>query len=248
MLARITQTKISTDAFQALLTNQLRAICQEHGWNYDNNAQRGWAFQLWVSALFCRREGIDESIEESVFFNNDCGIDIVLEDSNQKRYYLIQAKMMRQSALVDETEVSHLCDRHRLFLDREWVKKYVTQDMQFEVLGSYADLLKSGYSVHYYFVTTARAAERVRDVIASHQSEINREEPAVSFELMDFTALKEFYIEAQTLEQSIPELVEFQLPQGSFTIKDKPHKTLLAVVKGNALVNLYRKERERLFS
>ncbi len=231
-----------------MIAIELKAVCSERGWSYDNNAQRGWAFQLWVAELFCRREGLDVSSEEAVFFNNDCGIDIILEDQNQKRYYLIQAKVMRPSALVDEAEVSHLCDRHRLFLDREWVKKHVTQDMQFDVLGGYEDLLKSGYSVHYYFVTTATAAERVKDVVASHQSEINRDEPAISLDVLDFSALKEFYIEAETLEQSIPELVEFQLPQGSFTIKEKPHKTLLAVIKGNALVNLYKKERERLFS
>jgi hypothetical protein len=88
----------------------------------------------------------------------------------------------------------------------------------------------------------------VKDVAASRQGEINRDEPAVSFEVMDFSALKELFTEAETLEQSIPEHVEFQLPQDRFTIKDKPHKTLLAIVKGNSLVNLYKKERERLFA
>jgi hypothetical protein len=244
----IRQPKISTDVFRGIITARVREICSERGWNYDNNKQRGFAFQFWVADLFGKREGIDALPEESVFLDNDCGIDIILEDQNQKRFTFLQAKFPNYSANVDEAEVSHLCDRHRLFLDRDWVKKHVKQDAQFDVLGSYEDLLNNGYAANYYLVTTASAAERVKDVAASVQAEINRTEPAITFEVMDFAALKEFYIEAETLEQSIPERVEFQLPQGSFTIKSNPHKTLLGVVKGNALVDLYKKERERLFS
>jgi hypothetical protein len=107
------------------------------GGTYDNNAQRGWAFQFWVADLFARREGLEVLPEEAVFLNNDFGIDIILEDQNQKRYYMTRAKFPRYAAAVEETEVSHLCDRHRLFFDREWVKKHVTQEMQFDVLGGY---------------------------------------------------------------------------------------------------------------
>lgn len=240
--------KISTDSFRALVTSQVKAICVERGWSNDNATHRGWAFQFWLADLFCRREGLESTSDENVFLNNDCGIDIILEDQNQKRYYMIQAKYLRFSALLEEDDASHLCDRHSLFLDRTWVQKHVTQEMQFDVLGGYQDLLQSGYSIHYYLVTTGSATERLKDVAASRQAEVNREEPGVTFDVMDGVALKEFYIEAETLEQSIPESVEFQLPQDSFTIKGRPHKTLLAVVKGNALVNLYKKERERLFS
>jgi hypothetical protein len=244
----INKPKISPDAFRGIISARVKEICSERGWNYDNNKQRGFAFQFWVADLFCKREGIDASLEECVFLDNDCGIDIILEDQNQKRFTFIQAKFPNYAANVDEPEVSHLCDRHRLFLDRDWVKKHVVHDAQFEVLGSYEDLLNNSYAINYYLVTTASAGERIKDVAASLQADINRTEPALTFEVMDFAALKEFYIEAETLEQSIPERVEFQLPQDSFTIKSKPHKTLLAVVKGNALVSLYKKERERLFA
>ena len=186
------QQKLSTDAFRQVVTNGVKGICVEHGWAYDNAAQRGWAFQFWVADLVARREGLEVTPEESIFLNNDCGIDIILEDQNQKRYYMIQAKIHRPSAAVEESDASHLCDRHGLFLDREWVKKHVTQEMQFDVLGGYEDLLRSGYSIHYCFVTTALASERVKDVITSRQADINREEPAVTFEILDGVELKEF--------------------------------------------------------
>lgn len=244
----MSQGKLSKDAFWERLVSYLRQVCAERGWSYDNNAQRGWAFQFWIADLFGKREGIDVSHDEHVFLNSDCGIDIILEDQDQKRYSFIQAKFLKYSASIDEADVSQLCDRHSLFLDRDWVKKHVKQEAQFDILGGYADLLKSGYSMHYYFIGTGSISDRLKDIAASRQLDINREEPAVSFDIMDLSALKEFYIEAETLEQNIPESVEFQLPQGSFVIKDRPYKTLLAIVKGNALVGLYKKERERLFS
>ena len=131
----MSQGKLSTDAFRGRLTDQVKQICTERGWNYDNAGQRGWAFQFWVADLFSRREGLDTPPEEAVFLNNDCGIDIILEEQNQKRYYLIQAKFLRFAASIEEPDVSHLCGRHQLFLDREWVKKHVTEDAQFDILG-----------------------------------------------------------------------------------------------------------------
>jgi hypothetical protein len=183
----MSQQKLSPDAFRQLITSRVKAICAERGWNYDTAAHRGWAFQFWVADLFSRREGLEATPDECIFLNSDAGVDIIIEDQNQKRYYMIQAKFLRFSSLVEETDVSHLCDRHGLFLDRAWVKKHVTQEMQFDVLGGYEDLLRNGYSIHYYLVATGAATDRLRDVAVSHQSEINRDEPAVTFDVMDIT-------------------------------------------------------------
>ena len=205
----IGQPKISTDLFRGIITTRVREICAERGWNYDNNSHRGWAFQFWVADLFCRRRELRRCRKKRAP-SNDCGIDIILEDHNEKRFSFIQAKIVNYSANVDEEEISHICDRHRLFLDRDWVKKHVTQDAQFEVLGGYEDLLnKTGYSVHYCLVTTASAADRVKDVAASLQSDRNRTEPAVIFEVMDFFALKGIHIEAETLDRVSPNELNF---------------------------------------
>ena len=242
------QAKMSPDAFRALLTEQVKRVCAEHNWSFDDNQHRGSAFQFWAADLFSRREGIEALPEESIFLNNDCGIDIILEDQNQKRYHLIQTKFLKWSANVEEADVSHLCDRHSQFLDNGWVKKHVSQEAQFDILNGYMDLIRNGYSMHYYFLSTGVVSDRIKAIATTRQADVNREEPAITFEVLDLSALKELYIEAETLEQSIPESVRFQLPQGSFVIRSRPHKTLLAVVKGNALVALYKKERERLFS
>ncbi len=137
----MSQGKLSTDAFKSNLTDQVRQICTERGLNPDTSANRGLAFQFWVADLFCRREGIEASLEDSVFMANDCGIDIILEDENQKRLHLIQAKFMRYSVSIEEEEVSHLCTRHSLFLDRTWVRKHVKNEGQYEKLSAYDDLI-----------------------------------------------------------------------------------------------------------
>src|SRR6516165_4370016 len=68
----INKPKISPDAFRGIISARVKEICSERGWNYDNNKQRGFAFQFWVADLFCKREGIDASLEEYVFLDNDC--------------------------------------------------------------------------------------------------------------------------------------------------------------------------------
>ena len=67
-------------------------------------------------------------------------------------------------------------------------------------------------------------------------------------ELYDFTRLKEYYIRSQSLELSGPAEVVLRLPTGQFFQKDKPFPTLVAVVKGNELRNLYQRHKESLYT
>src|SRR5262249_11883847 len=64
----------------------------------------------------------------------------------------------------------------------------------------------------------------------------------------DLYGLKELYTRTRSLEATIAPFVDIQFPEGTMVIKNKPHRTLLSVVKGNALVNLYRKEKDSLFA
>ena len=55
-------------------------------------------------------------------------------------------------------------------------------------------------------------------------------------------------MEAQSLEQQIPDEVRIDLPRGKFFYSPQPRPTIVAVVKANSLVNVYKKEREGLFA
>lgn len=70
----------------------------------------------------------------------------------------------------------------------------------------------------------------------------------MTFRLLDISGIKEFYIQAQTLDEPIPEEVKFTFQRGNWIIKETPHRTLLGIIKGNTIAALYKKDRERIFT
>ena len=65
---------------------------------------------------------------------------------------------------------------------------------------------------------------------------------------MDFSELKNYYLRSLSLEESCPDEVTISLPKGSFFEKRDPYKTVVAVIKGNALRNLGKKYRQSLYA
>jgi hypothetical protein len=66
--------------------------------------------------------------------------------------------------------------------------------------------------------------------------------------LLDFPRLKDFYVQSLSLEESVPSQVWVQLPHGRFFEMSHPYPTLIAVLKGNVLRDLYKKHKEALFA
>ena len=54
---------MSVEHFRRDLEVAIRDICNERAWRFDNEAERGWAFQFWIADLFRDRDqGIDTGI------------------------------------------------------------------------------------------------------------------------------------------------------------------------------------------
>jgi hypothetical protein len=127
-----------------------------------------------------------------------------------------------------------------------YVKRQFSPDV-LDRIRYYNDLIDQGYWIQFYFISTGRDDnEQGKDLAATLSKE--HRWTGIEFHLLDFPALKEFYIEAQTLEQSIPERVSIKLGSGRWLLINKPRRTLIDVVKANSLVNLCGKEREELFA
>ena len=45
-------------------------------------------------------------------------------------------------------------------MKRKWVRKHGS-DLTFDLLGDYAEKFREGYSINYYFVSTAHSTDRV---------------------------------------------------------------------------------------
>jgi AIPR protein len=246
----IQSAQMSVDAFKKIVRDGVQAACKNQGWNENKENERGYAFQKWVGQLVIQREGLDANVDDGMFLSGDLMIDVALEDADRKLLYLIQTKYpsLAQSPPISEDEVVAFLDRHSVLYDHpDWVREHAN-DQLLEFVGDYRQKLKDGWGVYFYFVSTGRASPRITDLVNEKHSSIRRALSNVSFQLLDISGLKELYIQAQTLEQSIPEETRFLLRKDSWILKEAPHEALLTIVKGNTLAALYKKERERIFA
>jgi hypothetical protein len=244
------QTKVSVAEFKKIINTGTETIAKDLGWNYGRNVYRGYSFQIWVSKLFCNiYPGIDTEPDESMAYSKDLTADLVLEDSGQKILRIVQCKFagLSKPRNIDETEVNDFFHRHEHFMKRKWVRKHGS-DLTFDLLGDYAGKFREGYSINYYFVSTAHSTDRVMELANTCAQSYESQDLNIACEVIDFSALKELYVQSLSLQEVIPEKVILHLPEGRFFVKKEPHPTVIASIKGNALINLFREHKESLFT
>ena len=242
-------TQLSTEDFRRQLESELRQICADRRWQYDTECNRGWAFQFWLGDLLRSRDiGIDTDLEDGVLLTREGEIDIVLQDETERVVYLVQSKLvsLAQKPPMEVGEVEAFFSQHSQLMDRQWVRAHLNHRI-FDIIGFYSDLFSEGYKVIFYFVSTGRDASGKAAALSELLNKRHRAD-GVEFHVLDFPALKAFYLEAKTLQQRIPEEVQFHVRSDQCFIKQTPRRTLAATVKGNSLVNLYRKHKETLFA
>ncbi len=243
-------TKLSVNEFKKHLKTDLDTLAKENGWDISKSTDRGYTFQLWVAQVLCNYDrGLDTEPEDSLLYSQDLKADIVLEDSNRRHLLISQCKYesISKNPPVDEGEVNDFFHRHEHYLNREWVKKHGSGPV-IEALADYEEKVNEGYSVDFYFVSTGNASPRTLQLAEKRNALFAKENKPIKFYLLDFAGLKDFYIRSLSLEESVPQEVRLPLPRGRFFEKNDPHPTLVTVLKGNALRDLYKRHKEALFA
>jgi AIPR protein len=248
---RLPDTKsMSVDSFRQQLRKEVTDFCETFGKNYDKEQDRGFAFQIWAAELLMRIEDVDGEPEEAVFKSNDLKIDIAFEDEDSKLLILGQTKFVSIASNPDisETEVHDFFKRHEVLRSQDdWVFENASEEL-YDLISDYRERLKTGWKIGYYFISTGKASDRIKKLVEGLDRQVKGTDENVSFELYDFYGLKELFVRSQAIEASISEFVDIQFAENTTISKQSPHRTLVSVVKGNALVNLFRKEKESLFA
>jgi hypothetical protein len=239
---------LSVENFRNKVLQEVQEICTAQGLKFDVEQARGFAFQRWIALLICAHEGVEED-KFTTFSTNDLKFDVIVEDDNQKVIYFCQTKFVsvKSNPDLDESEVHDFFQRHGLLLNGNWVHEHASDEL-LDYVGDYEMRLDDGWQAHFYFMSTGSASTRQKKLVAELEEKAKKDYVGVSFDLMDFSAIKEFYIEAQTLEAQVSDVVEFDIPRNKWLMFEKPRRTIVAVVKANTLINLYRTERERIFA
>jgi len=234
--------------FSKVMREGIQKEAARNGWNADKAADRGNAFSLWVARVVHEaEETLDPEPEEALLRTKDLKADLVFEDPTANHLVICQCKYVKEKSPVDETEVIDFFSRHEHYMKTEWVREHGSSDAV-AALEDYAERFINGGSVQYYFVSNGDASKRIHEAARTINEKYRNDNLPITCELLDLSGLKEYYIRSMTLGERIPAEVTLQLPEGRFFEVHEPHRTLVAVLKGNALRNLGKLHKQSLYA
>jgi hypothetical protein len=192
-------------------------------------------------------QGVDNTPAEAVLGSKDLKADFVFEDSSRRHLIIGQCKYINPEKPVAEAEVNDFFHRHVHYADRDWVRKHGSSRAS-DVLLDYGERLNDGWSATFIFFSTGKASPRILELADNVSREYEAMGAPVSCILYDLGGLKDLYVRSLSLEESIPDEVRIQLPEEKWVLKRDPRETVIAIVKGNILRDLYKRYRESLFA
>lgn len=242
--------KVQVNEFKNLLKEDLRSLEDEYGHKEDD----GYAFAQWCADLIKRNDPhLEPDAEEALTSGgSDLKADIVFDDSDRKYGVIAQCKFrsLKSLKLIDETEVNDFFQRHKHFMDRHWIKENGSE-RAIDLLIDYKDKIEGGYHFDYFFITTTRIPDdpkRINGLIEKINASYQEEGINIECKLYDFHALKEYHVHSLSLAESTPDEVEIELQKDIFFERDKPYPSIIASIKGNALIDLYKRYKNSIFT
>lgn len=245
--------KISVSEFENRLKSEINTICSNYKLSLDAEKERGEAFSIWTANLIIKNHNLEEDSYELMGGSSDLKCDVIIEDEIEKKFFILQTKYVgmgkKRSARgqINVDDLKGFSNRHFDFQDPSFIRNHGNEKVQAKLL-DYRDLVKEGYKFYYYYVVTANSTETTQEIIEKKQKEFENLKEEVVLEILDFDRLKENYLLSLSSEQSIPDEVHFDVPEGKFIIKKNPRTTMLGIIKGSSLINLYKKHKKSLFT
>lgn len=230
--------------------------CQKYG---TSQPERGleflsahvFALEDGLDALLEGNETEDADLAQFVLPRNDLGVDVVLEDEENKRIVLVQCTWRREVPEDKITGFFSIVDRLR---NPEFISQGGTQAQ--ELLGAFPEKIKDGWDVSLRFVTNAKVGdkERLQKIEQSANDAYIKSKQSVTCELLGETEFLNKYEELRNSSggAAVPE-ASFKVQREKFIVLDEPEmpkKTFLGLVKASELVALYNRKdvRNKLFN
>ena len=245
----------SVNEFKDLIRKKVEEICKARHYNFDSAKDRHQAFNYFIASFYKdNNRYIDTEPEDGLMGEtDDLRIDLYLEDSTDKSIYLIQGEYLgigkkSSSAPMDEAKVVSFFNVHENLMDPKWVKKFGNKKA-FSFLRDYKKIIEDdSYRVNYIFISTGKASDRIFNEVDKANKKYQKQELPIECQLYDFSEFKDFYTQAESIEASIPEKVDFSIPKDKMFIKEDPYRTVVVSIKANTIENLHRQFKDRLFA
>ncbi|WP_432894606.1 AIPR family protein [Kribbella sp. CA-245084] len=231
--------------------NALRRACQFYAEKYQysaDNLERG--LEGYAAHLFAQEEGFnpvldgkptkEADLQERICRSDDLGIDAVLEDEMGRRIILVQAAWRRKG--LQEDKVAAFFDSPAKLMSADYLAQGGEQIQ--ELLGNFGDAVRDGWEISLRFVTNAKVGmnDRLQELVEVKNAQYEEGDQAITCELFGESELLRREAELRSaLKGGIADKVELRFQDGKLIELNDPYRTVIGVVKGNELADLYRR-------
>ncbi|MEU0198491.1 MULTISPECIES: AIPR family protein [unclassified Streptomyces] len=232
-------------------SQDLRRNCEHYAAKYGygvSNLERG--LEAYAAHVFAQEDGFDNLLEgeptasadlrEYIFRRNDLGIDAALEDSTNKKIILIQAAW--RSKRLEEDKIASFFDCLSRISSIDYLQ--TGDDQVQELLADLRQKIQDGYEIQLKFVTNVNVADkdRLQELTEARNQAYEESDQAVVCELYGSAELLQRDRELQSaVRGGHVNSVELSIQNGKFIELLEPYRTVIAVIKANELVDLYRR-------
>lgn len=237
----------------------LRAQCADFATKYGytkNQLDRG--FEGYLAHLFARESGFEEALEgqdphdtdlsDVILRSNDLGVDIVLEDSENRQLLLVQAKWSTKSGAFSPESLQSFFALHPKLCESRFIA--TGGDMARDLLGSYGDKIRDRYSVILRFVTNKPLSigSRWKAIRDTANKEYDSSDHRVRCEVYGQAELKELEQQVKSTGAGILSAITFSVKENDAVEFHDPKHSLICRISGNVLTNLYTQHKQELFA
>ena len=249
-----------SEQFDKILRREVEQYASKY--NYPEDFGRG--FEGYLAHLFVQEHGFREHLDGSdpddsaldlsdrVLRSADLGVDICLEDSQNKQLLLVQAKWDGQKSYPEEDEAFRFFGIHDRLMDPSYVA--TGGDHAVRLLGDYKEKLDDGYAVRLRFVSNKPIAgsrgEKFEIGRKVQQEVYETAHKRVVCEVLDKSGLKNLRTQIKQADEGILPEVSFNLQDDAVVEFTDPRHFMIGRISGNELRDLYKNKNysQRLFA
>jgi hypothetical protein len=236
--------------FRDELRSNLQRICAEKRWSFDNNKQRGMAFEDWCYELFSERyPAAENDPEQSIIRGDDSNIDIVFDAKETSEIYIIQCKHPKMAATdpIPEGEVKAFFSTYQLLKDRAYLDNRKTYNPKLQDLASEFEYwIKQNFLVHFIFISSGKSTDKTSALVEKYNRDHQNQN--VRFDVWDISNLKDEYISVKSIEEQYPSEVEFILANGQYMLLDGAQENITFAIPGTKIQELAISYKDSLFN
>jgi hypothetical protein len=238
------------EEFKGQLRNDLKEICAEKRWNFDNAKQRGMAFEDWCFRLLSERyPAADNEPAQCIIRGDDAEIDIFFESKETEEIYILQCKHPKIAASepIPEGEVKSFFSNFKLLQDKTYLQQRRTTNPKLEELANEFEYWqKQGYLIHFIFISSGESTQKTDALVEKYNKDYQNKN--VRFDIWDIKSLRDEFESVKSIDEKYPDQVTMTLADGQFLRPNGEFENLTFVVKGSTLKQIALEHKDSLFN